>query len=156
MDWISSLRAHTRSRSWRPSTDLRPSRSTGATLIELKARTSPASCWWCAAIRAARRGTREEAPGLLLAATRPIWPDRAGRMEDSQSAARRADHCAARGARHRALPHGQTLELTITDTALSWRRRDAVTIAAEAALDGLYVIRTSLPEQLDAGAAVAA
>ena len=48
------------------------------------------------------------------------------------------------------------LELTITDTALSWRRRDQA-IAAEAALDGLYVIRTSLPkEQLDAGAAVAA
>lgn len=47
-------------------------------------------------------------------------------------------------------------ELTITDTALSWRRKEPA-IAAEAALDGLYVIRTSLPkEQLDAGAAVAA
>jgi hypothetical protein len=47
-------------------------------------------------------------------------------------------------------------ELTITETALSWRRRDEA-ISAEAALDGLYVIRTSLPKQLlDAGAAVAA
>jgi Transposase DDE domain len=48
------------------------------------------------------------------------------------------------------------LALTITDTSLAWARRiDA--IAAEAALDGLYVIRTSLPQdQLDAPAAVAA
>ena len=48
------------------------------------------------------------------------------------------------------------LELTITDTSLSWRRRHEA-IAQEAALDGLYVIRTSVPaEQLDAAAAVAA
>jgi Transposase DDE domain len=48
------------------------------------------------------------------------------------------------------------LTLTITDTGLSWARKDDA-IAAEAALDGLYVIRTSLPkDQLDANAAVAA
>jgi len=48
------------------------------------------------------------------------------------------------------------LALTITDTSLSWTRRDEA-IAAEAALDGLYVIRTSLPkEKLDANATVAA
>ena len=48
------------------------------------------------------------------------------------------------------------LALTIADTALSWTRKDEA-IAAEAALDGLYVIRTSLPkEQLDANATVAA
>jgi hypothetical protein len=47
-------------------------------------------------------------------------------------------------------------ELTITDTSLSWRRKDEA-IKAEAALDGLYVIRTSLgAAQLDANAAVAA
>jgi hypothetical protein len=47
-------------------------------------------------------------------------------------------------------------ELTITDTAFTYRRKtDAIT--AEAALDGLYVIRTSVPAaQLDAAAAVAA
>jgi hypothetical protein len=45
------------------------------------------------------------------------------------------------------------LALTITDTALSLDRRKDEAIAAEAALDGLYVIRTSLPkEQLDANA----
>ena len=48
------------------------------------------------------------------------------------------------------------IELTITETAFTWHRRDEA-IGAEAALDGLYVIRTSLPEdQLDAPAAVAA
>lgn len=35
-------------------------------------------------------------------------------------------------------------ELTITDTGLAWRRKDAA-IAAEARLDGIYVIRTNLP-----------
>jgi hypothetical protein len=48
------------------------------------------------------------------------------------------------------------IALTITDTALTWTRRDDA-IAAEAALDGLYVIRTSMPkDKLDANAAVAA
>jgi hypothetical protein len=45
---------------------------------------------------------------------------------------------------------------TITDTGLSWTRKDEA-IAAEAALDGLYVIRTSLSkDKLDANSAVAA
>lgn len=48
------------------------------------------------------------------------------------------------------------LELTLTATSLSWQRRHEA-IAKEAALDGLYVIRTSVPaEQLDAAAAVVA
>ena len=48
------------------------------------------------------------------------------------------------------------LALTITDTSLTWLRKDEA-IAAEAALDGLYVIRTSLAkDKLDANAAVAA
>jgi transposase len=47
-------------------------------------------------------------------------------------------------------------EISITETALSYERKTEE-IAAEAALDGLYVIRTSLPAtQLDAGDAVAA
>src|SRR5258706_13444021 len=47
-------------------------------------------------------------------------------------------------------------ELTITDTSLNWRRKDEA-IAQEAALDGIYGIRTSVPaEHLDAGAAVGA
>lgn len=47
-------------------------------------------------------------------------------------------------------------ELTITDDALAYRRKTEA-IEAEAALDGLYVIRTSLSaSQLDANATVAA
>ena len=46
--------------------------------------------------------------------------------------------------------------LSITHTTLAWQRKTE-SIAAEAALDGLYVIRTSVPTaQLDAAAAVAA
>jgi transposase len=46
--------------------------------------------------------------------------------------------------------------LTITDTALAFARADAA-IAREAALDGFYLLRTSLPtETLDAGATVLA
>jgi transposase len=48
------------------------------------------------------------------------------------------------------------LELTITDSAFTWRRKDEC-INAEAALDGLYVIRTSLAgAELDGAATVAA
>ncbi len=48
------------------------------------------------------------------------------------------------------------IELSIGDATLSWRRRDAA-IAQEAALDGLYVIRTSVSaQQLGAAEAVAA
>jgi hypothetical protein len=48
------------------------------------------------------------------------------------------------------------IELTITETSLGWTRK-AEAIAAETALDGLYVIRTSLSkQQLDASATVAA
>jgi transposase len=47
-------------------------------------------------------------------------------------------------------------ELTITDNSLTWHRRHDA-IAAEAAQDGLYVVRTSLPKsELDAPQAVAA
>jgi transposase len=47
-------------------------------------------------------------------------------------------------------------ELAITDTSFSWQRRQEG-IDSETALDGLYVIRTSLDKkQLDANAAVAA
>jgi hypothetical protein len=47
-------------------------------------------------------------------------------------------------------------DLSITDTTFVWQRKHA-DIAAEAALDGLYVVRTSLPqERLSAAAAVSA
>ncbi|HMO46530.1 MAG TPA: IS1634 family transposase [Rubrivivax sp.] len=55
--------------------------------------------------------------------------------------------------RHHMAKH---LQLSITESSLSWQRREDA-IAQEAALDGLYVIRTSLAaEKLDGAAAVAA
>jgi hypothetical protein len=51
---------------------------------------------------------------------------------------------------------GKHIELSITDTAFTWQRRHD-SIAQEAALDGLCVIRTSVSaQQLDVAAAVAA
>ncbi|HYU84917.1 MAG TPA: IS1634 family transposase, partial [Kribbellaceae bacterium] len=51
---------------------------------------------------------------------------------------------------------GKHFEHTITDTSLTIERKQAQ-IAAEAALDGIYVLRTSVPaEQLDAPGVVAA
>ena len=51
---------------------------------------------------------------------------------------------------------GKHIELSITDSTFTWQRRHDA-IAQEAALDGLYVIRTSVSaQQLDAAAAVAA
>ncbi len=47
-------------------------------------------------------------------------------------------------------------ELTITETGLEWQRKE-VQITSEAALDGLYVVRTSLPKaDISAEASVAA
>ena len=37
-------------------------------------------------------------------------------------------------------------ELAIADTSLTWSRKAGATIAAEAALDGIYVIRSNLPQ----------
>jgi len=55
--------------------------------------------------------------------------------------------------RHKMAKH---FAVTITDTTISWER-DAEAITAEAALDGIYVIRTSVgPERLDAGGVVGA
>jgi transposase len=51
---------------------------------------------------------------------------------------------------------GKHFRLDITDDAFSFAKDDAA-IAAEAALDGIYVLRTSLPaEQSDAAATVTA
>ena len=51
---------------------------------------------------------------------------------------------------HRQVQDGQALRLDITETAFAYHRK-ADAIAAEAALDGLYIVRTSVPAtELDA------
>ncbi|MGH7746852.1 MAG: IS1634 family transposase, partial [Candidatus Dormibacteria bacterium] len=98
--------------------------------------------------RTRKRAELLDATETLLA---PIAASvRAGRLADADKIGVRIGKVINR---HKMAKH---FELTITDTALSWARK-ANQIAAEAALDGLYVIRTSLPATtLDTAAVVGA
>jgi hypothetical protein len=93
----------------------------------------------------------------LLAATEADLAKIAAATQRARNALRGKDAIALRVGRVIGRYHmAKHFELAITDEALTFKRRDAQ-IAAEAALDGLYVIRTSVSaQQLDAGAAVAA
>jgi hypothetical protein len=93
----------------------------------------------------------------LLAATEADWAKIAKATQRARKPLRGEQAIALRAgrviARFRMAKH---LALTITDTSSSWARKGNA-IAAEAALDGLYVIRTSMPkDKLDANEAVAA
>jgi transposase len=91
---------------------------------------------------ARRRATKRE---HLLAATERDLAAIADRVQRSRAALRGAAEIGlAVGAalnRHKMAKH---FELTIAETSFSFRRK-ADAIAAEAALDGLYVVRTNLP-----------
>jgi hypothetical protein len=54
----------------------------------------------------------------------------------------RASRCAVLGRRHMA----KHFQISITDETFSFAQ-NSVSIAAEAALDGIYVIRTNLPAE---------
>ena len=95
--------------------------------------------------------------GELLAATEVDLAKIAAATQRSRKPLRGEQAIALRVGRVIAHFHmAKHFELTITDTSLTWQRRQE-SIAQEAALDGLYVIRTSVSaEQLDAAATVAA
>lgn len=121
--------------------------------------------------------TSEHFPGeRLIVCRNPLLAAERARKREELLAATEADlgRIAAATRRARAPLHGQQaialrvgrvidrfnvakhFALTITDTGFAFARK-ADTIAAEAALDGLYVVRTSLgASALDASAAVAA
>ena len=155
-DWISSLRAPHIAQLAAEHGPFQPSLFDERNLIELTSEQFPGErlivCRnpLLAAERARKRGE-------LLAATELDL----GKIAAATQRARRA----LRGEQAIALRVGRVInrfhmakhfELTITDTALRWTRKTEA-IAAEAALDGLYVIRTSLGAgQLDAAATVAA
>jgi len=155
-DWITSLRAPHIAQLAAEHGPFQPSLFDQRNLIELTSAQFPGErlvvCRnpLLAAERARKRGE-------LLAATELEL----GKIAAATQRARRA----LRGERAIALRVGRVInrfhmakhfELSITDTALSWTRKSDA-IAAEAALDGLYVIRTSLgADQLDAAATVAA
>jgi len=156
MDWVSSLRAPQIAQLAAEHGPFQPSLFDERNLLEL---------------------TSEHFPGERLVVCRnPLLTEERARKRGELLAASEADLAKIAAATQRArkplrgeqaialrvgrvIEHfhmAKHLELTITDTSLSWQRRHEA-IAQEAALDGLYVIRTSVPaEQLDAAAAVAA
>ena len=156
MDWVSSLRSTQVMQLAQEHGPFQPSLFDERNLIEL---------------------TSEHFPGERLVVCRnPALAEERSRKRMELLAATEADlaKVAAATQRARAPLHGEQaialrvgrligrfrmakhFELTITDSSVAWQRK-LERIAEEAALDGIYVIRTSVPaQQLAAGAAVAA
>ena len=157
MDWVSSLRAPQIAQLAAEHGPFQPSLFDERNLLEL--------------------ASSEHFPGeRLIVCRNPLLAEQRARKRAELLEATEADlaKIAAATQRARAPLHGEQaialrvgrlierfrmakhFELKITNTALSWQRKQDA-ISAEAALDGLYVIRTSLSaQQLDAPAAVAA
>ena len=156
MDWISSLRAPQIAELAAEHGPFQPSLFDERNLLELTGKDFPGErlvvCRnpLLAAERARKRNelleaTEEELRSIQTAVSRPRRPLR-GEQAIALRVGRVINHY--KMAKH--------IELQIADDSFSWRRRDEA-IAAEKALDGLYVIRTSLSEaQLQAPDAVAA
>jgi transposase len=156
MDWVSSLRAPQIAQLAAEHGPFQPSLFDERNLIELTSEHFPGErLVVCRNPALAEERARKR--GELLAATEID-------LSKIAEATRRARN-PLRGEQAIALRVGRIIDrfhmakhfdLTITDTQLSWQRKQEA-IAAEAALDGLYVIRTSLSsQQLDGPAAVAA
>jgi len=156
MDWVSSLRAPQIAQLAQEHGPLQPSLFDERNLVEMTSEHFPGErLVVCRNPALAEERARKRLE--LLAATELDLAKIAAATQRARKPLRKQDAIALRVGRvierYRVAKH---LELTITDTSLSWRRRDEA-IKAEAALDGLYVIRTSLAAaQLDANAAVAA
>jgi transposase len=156
MDWISSLRAPQIALLAQEHGPFQPSLFDERNLLELVSEHFPGErlvvCRnpLLAEERARKRtellaATEAELATIAAAVARPRRP-----LHGTQAIALRAGRCVDH---YHMAKH---FELAITDTTFSWQRKPEG-IAAETALDGLYVIRTSLTDQqLDANAAVAA
>ena len=156
MDWVSSLRAPQIAQLAAEQGPFQPSLFDERNLIELSSQHFPGErLVVCRNPLLAEERARKRLE--LLAATEADLAKIAQATQRVRQALRGEQAIALRVGRVIERFHmAKHFELSITDTALRWRRRDEA-IAAEAALDGLYVIRTSLPkEQLDGPAAVAA
>ena len=156
MDWVSSLRAPQIAQLAAENGPFQPSLFDERNLIELTSEHFPGErLVVCRNPLLAEERARKRLE--LLAATEADLTKIAAATQRARSPLRGEQRIALRVGR--VIEHfhmAKHFELTITDTALIWRRKDEA-IAAEAALDGLYVIRTSLAkEQLDGPAAVAA
>jgi hypothetical protein len=156
MDWVSSLRAPQIAQLADEHGPFQPSLFDERNLLELASEHFPGErLVVCRNPLLAEERARKRAE--LLAATEADLAKIAAATQRARNPLRTEQAIALRVGR--VIEHfhmAKHLELTITDSSLSWQRRHEA-IAQEAALDGLYVIRTSVPaQQLDAAAAVAA
>jgi transposase len=156
MDWVSSLRSTQVMQLAAEHGPFQPSLFDERNLIELTSEHFPGErLVVCRNPALAEERARKRAE--LLAATEVNLAKLAAATQRARAPLRGEQAIALRLGRfidrHRMAKH---FEVTITDTSLTWQRKvDA--IAQEAALDGIYVIRTSVSAQhLDAGATVAA
>ena len=156
MDWISSLRAAQIALLAHERGSFQPSLLDERNLLEIASEHFPGErLIVCRNPLLAEERSRRRSE--LLAATEAELQTIVTAIERTRRPVRGAQEIALRVGRsidrYRMAKH---FELTITQAQLSWVRKQTQ-IDAEAALDGLYVIRTSLPEKsLDANAAVAA
>jgi hypothetical protein len=156
MDWVSSLRAPQIAQLAAEHGPFQPSLFDERNLLELSSQHFPDErLVVCRNPLLAEERARKRLE--LLAATEADLARIAAATQRARKALRGEQAIALRVGRVIERFHmAKHLVLTITDTSLTWTRKDEA-VAAEAALDGLYVIRTSLPkERLDANAAVAA
>ena len=156
MDWLSSLRAPQIAQLAAEHGPFQPSLFDQRNLLELTSEHFPSErLVVCRNPLLAEERARKRAE--LLAATEADLAKIAAATQRARNPLRTEQAIALRVGR--VIEHfhmAKHLELSITDTSLTWQRRHEA-IAQEAALDGLYVIRTSVPaEHLDAAAAVAA
>jgi Transposase DDE domain len=156
MDWISSLRSIQIAQLAAEHGPFQPSLFDQRNLLEVSSEHFPGErLVVCRNPLLAEERARKRA--VLLAATEADLAKIAAATQRQRRPLRGAPAIALRVGRVIGRFHmAKHFELAITDTSLSWQRRHEA-IADEAALDGLYVIRTSVSaEQLDAAAAVAA
>lgn len=156
MDWVSSLRAPQIAQLAAEHGPFQPSLFDERNLLELTSQHFPGErLVVCRNPALAEERARKR--GELLAATAAdldkivqATQRKRNRLHGAQAIALRVGRVIER------FHMAKHFELSITETTLAWQRKSDA-IAAEAALDGLYVIRTSVAaNQLDAAAAVAA
>ncbi|MGK2900093.1 MAG: IS1634 family transposase [Burkholderiaceae bacterium] len=156
MDWVSSLRAPQIAQLAQEHGPFQPSLFDERNLLELTSQHFPGErLVVCRNPLLADERARKRLE--LLVATEADLAKITAATQRARSPLRGQDAIALRVARVVGRFHmAKHFELTITETSLAYQRKTEA-IEAEAALDGLYVIRTSLPAaQLDANATVAA
>jgi hypothetical protein len=156
MDWVSSLRAPQIAQLAEEHGPFQPSLFDERNLLELTSQRFPGErLVVCRNPALAEERARKRLE--LLAATEADLAKIVAATQRARSPLRSQDAIALRVGRVVGRFHmAKHFELSITDTSLTFQRKTEA-IEAEAALDGLYVIRTSLPAaQLDANATVAA